>query len=446
MGLFSKRKPSLTPEEVLTLKEVSTVATLNGLRFYSGLTAQIFQNIYSQVGKIDLKTVEGQTQAFIKCAPVSAIIGRIASYSMNGRYSFENADGKPVTRTAQTGLPYLLKRPNFFQTWAEFIAAAVTFVKLNGQCYILPIAPAGFSGKNARNMFVIPNWLVTPQYTGKSFLQDGIDGVISGYHISNLGVTVPASDMIIVRDTMPSVQLWENNKLFEGQSRLYSLGDQVNNLIAIQDALYTMTTKRGAMGAWVPENVKDSTGVMMPIDPKEKNEVIESFSRFGVTSEHTAPFNVLRFGMKWVQAAMNVTDLKLFEGNDAGVVQVAMAYDFPTQLLGMKDSTFTNLYEAGKHAYSVCTIPTVENVCNNLVQFFMPDSGLTLKAYFDHLDIFQKSKKDEADAMAAMVGALTGMYEKKVITMEEYRAMIQSFIPTGVPFDAVKPAGSTYYQ
>jgi hypothetical protein len=226
----------------------------------------------------------------------------------------------------------------------------------------------------------------------------------------------------------------EVNQMFEGQSRLFSMSDQVNNLIAIQDALYNLTTKRGALGAWVPENSKDGMGSMIPIDDKERKEVIDSFLRYGINSNHDAPFSVLRFGMKWVQAAMSIADLKLFEGNEAGIAQISMSMNVPLFLLGFKDSTFTNLEAAGKSCYTSGVIPAVNNVCQNLTTFFKCE-GFSLKSFWDHLEIFQKSKKDEADALNAMTTALDKPYKSQVIGTQEYRNLIAGFMPVGAQFD-----------
>ena len=422
---------------------ITTVATLNGLKYWSGLTAQIFQTIYSTVGRLNLTTVEGQTLAFMRCAPVAAMIGRLAEYSMNGRYSFVDQNDKELNKVSNP-LFDITKKPNFLQTWPQFIASVMTYIKLNGQAYVLPITPVGFDVKKARSLFVVPNWMVWPEYTGKNFFQTDMEGVVSGYKVSFLEKIVPADEMIVIRDTIPNVDMNFINRLHEGQSRLYPLGDQINNLIAIQDALYNMTTKRGAMGAWVPENSKDGIGQIMPLKPKEHDDVINAFLKYGTGTKNDAPFNVLNLGMKWVQAAMNVGELKLFEGNEAGIAQLSMSLNVPLFLLGFKDSTFTNLEAAGKACYTSGVIPAVENICISLGQFFEL-GDIKLRAYFDHLEIFQKSKRDEADALRFMCMGLDIPFKSGVITREEYRHLMSNFMPTGTMFDPVNQEGDTMH-
>lgn len=382
--------------------------------------------------RLDLTTVEGQTMAYGRCAPVAAIVSKIAEYAQNGRYCFTDSKGQETT--TKNPLTPILQRPNPMQTWSEFVASAVAFIKLNGQCYILPVTPVGMSKANAQALYVIPNWMVTPTYTGNRFFQTELKGIVRSYRVSGMARELLPQELIIVRDTMPSIINQEPEKAFEGMSRLYSLGDQVNNLIAIQDALYMLTVRRGAMGAWVPENRQDGTGVLMPLEPKERDAVIAQFQEYGINSGHKSPFMVLERTMKWVQAAMNAGDLRLFEGNEAAIGQVAMNFNVPVYLLGLKDSTFTNLETAGKHCYQSAVIPCVENLVTNINDWFGMET-VTLTVYFDHLEVFQKAKKDEADALASLTSALDRPFKARVIGVSEYRNMMANFMPSGTPFD-----------
>jgi len=140
-----------------------------------------------------------------------------------------------------------------------------------------------------------------------------------------------------------------------------------------------------------------------------------------------------------------VSDLKLFEGNESGIQSVAMAYNMPVYLLGLKDSTFTNLETAGKSLYSNTVIPCVDNFCQSLSGYFGLDGGVSLKAFYDHLEIFQKSKKDEADALQSMSSALDIPLKSGTITKTEFRLLWSKFMPKGYPFDPNKIAGNDYY-
>jgi phage portal protein BeeE len=420
-----KESTSYTPK---SWEEVQ-VAMIQNMTLWSNVTDSIMKKLFSSVSKLDTTTAYGQAQAFGKCAPVAAIIGRISEYSMNGRWAFVNKKGEEVQ--ANSKLSDILTRPNFVQTWGEFVAQAVAMIKLHGQCYILPIYATGVDRTRTSSLFVIPNWMVTPTYSGKSVYQRELSDVVTSYKVSILSNEVDPSDMIVVRDVIPTIAL-DSNRMFEGMSRLYSLGDSVNNAIAIQDALYTLTTKRGALGAWVNDNPTD-TGGRNPLTPGEISDVKDAFAGYGMTNDRT-PYVVLKSSIKWVQAAMGVGDLQLFQGNDQAIIQIAMAYNMPMYLLGLKDSTFTNLAEAGKSVYSNAVIPCVNNIAHSLTTFFKLQ-GVELKCYFDHLDVFQKSKKDEADALNSLTTALDKPYKSQVIGRQEYRQMMANFMPMGVPFN-----------
>jgi hypothetical protein len=418
--------------------------TVNGNNFFlpENLPESLKKLLTSNLARIDCKTVQGQIDAFVRCAPVAAIIGRLAEYSMNGRWAFMDANGKEVTNP-KTNLLAIMESPNLFQTWNDVISSAEAFKKLHGQSYLLPIVPAGFKGiKYATALHVLPNWMVQPIYTGKWFFQSDLKEVITGYRVAGFQNIIPADEMIVVRDTIPQINNLSNS-LFEGQSRLYSLSDQVNNCIAIQDALYNLTINRGALGAWVNDNARDANG-QQPFTPADQEEVYKEFGRHGITSDKVSPYKVIRQSVKWIQAAMAVGDLKLFEGNESAIVEIAMAYSFPMYLLGLKDSTFTNLNEAGKAVYSNAVIPSVENTAQTITRAFLQGTGIKLQVFFDHLEVFQKSKGDEATALKTFVEALHILFLDKNVTKEEVRTLVSEFMPVDSAFDPENINGTTY--
>ena len=133
-------------------------------------------------------------------------------------------------------------------------------------------------------------------------------------------------------------------------------------------------------------------------------------------------------------------DLMLFEEIEDDIRQIADSYNYPMHLLGFKaGTTFSNYLEAKKSMYSDGIIPNANTIFEAISKFFVTeDFGFTLKAFYDHLDVFQKSRKEDADAFRIMALGLDTPYKSGVITREEYRIKLE--------FDPVKFEGSTFYQ
>src|SRR5574343_374665 len=277
MGLRFRSPIIKVPSGTVEKGRLIDIGSVNGYTQWAEVSRELIRSISSNTVKIDTSTAAGQAEAFGRCAPLAAIVGKLAEYSQNGRYYFADKDGNE--KNPGGNLPALLEKPNLLQTWPEFISSALAFTKLHGQCYILPVTPSGFDGRkgSARSLFVIPNWVVTSKYTGNSFYQTDIRAVVTSYRVQGFKNAVPPDQMIVVRDTMPTVVNGDQNKIFEGQSRLIALSDTINYLIANQDTIYTMTTRRGAMGAWVPENGAAVSGQVVPLRKDDKDKVLEAF-------------------------------------------------------------------------------------------------------------------------------------------------------------------------
>jgi hypothetical protein len=408
---------------------------------------ELFQVIRDQMGwtsvqKItETQTIQGQMLAYQFCPVVSAVINKKCDMLRAGRWCIEDAKGNDVEKSSNTFVK-LWKRPNPLQNWARFISQAYTMHQDFGRCYMLPVT--GLTLDRSSAVYIIPNWLVTPNYTNQIYRQTDITQIIKSYTVMGLKTPVPVEDMIVWEDTTVSLS-HESQYKIEAQSRLYSLTDQIVNYQTSYAARRTLLEKRGALGAWVNNNPKDVAGAN-PITPTEKEEVLKDFGeKYGV-DRGKFPWLITSSFIKWEQAGFPTRDLMLFEeGKDDGLM-IYDAFGLSVFLSPWADQTsYTNLEKAEKKAYTGTIIPDGEGLAALLTESFkLSDSGLTFKVYFDHLEIFQKSKKDEADALNSFTTAIDRPYKSKVITKEEYRSLISNFMPQGAEFDPENTTGEYF--
>lgn len=390
--------------------------------------------------RIDTTTATGQATAYEVCPVVSGAIGKIQESARNGRWEITDAEGNPTKKSSD--LAALMDRPNPLQTWPDFIAQGLAYMKTYGWSILLPAKAAGTN--SVYSLWALPNYLINEvKYTGKVFYQNDINEIIEYFRIGEAKIT-PDQVIILTDSTIVSDNSTPSNIL--PQSRMFPLSDPVSNIVQAYAARYTLMAKKGAIGI-LSNDSKDAAG-MIPLTADEKREVQTQFQNdYGLGYDQNQVI-MTSAALKWQSMTFPTKDLMLFEEIKDSALVVYDAYGVPVFLTPFADqTTYTNLNAAEKRFYTTVVIPATENIAGTIGKYFkLEDQNLELRVYFDHLEIFQKSKKDEADALKSITDALNTPYVNRILTMEEYRAIISDFMPSGVPFDAETVNGTTYYQ
>lgn len=383
-------------------------------------------------------TITGQSSAYNICPPVNGIINRKARAFTNGKWWILDKEGNEAKGSAATkvsGIQKLLKRPNPLQSWNQFMAQAKVYEQVFGEVFIFAIIPAGFTDKSkVKALWVVPNWIVNVKLTGKHYFQTELEDIIAGYDISINGSITPLPDgsVIHIRDINQN-----STDVIRGQSRLASLQDPISNIVAAYEARNILITRKGALGI-LSNQTRDAAGAV-PLKENEKLEVQEDFRKYGLGKDQYQVI-ITNANLKWQPMTFPTRDLMLFEEIEDDVRQIADNYDYPMYLLGFKaGSTFSNVGEAKKSLYQDTIIPEAEGWAEVLTSFFeLEESGLKLSVFYDHLDIFQESEKERAEAFKVKNEAFKIAYELGVVTKEEWRV--------GIDYDAEKFLGKTFHN
>jgi hypothetical protein len=388
----------------------------------------------------ETQTVSGQASAYSLCPIVTSIISKRGDNMRNGRWGFEDSKGNTVEKGSNP-LYFILKRPNPLQSWGQFVTQAYAFHDIFGVCYMLPVVPVGFERSSVKSIFIIPNWLIDPKYTGKTYLQSEIEGIVSEYRLTGFPKPFKPSEIITWYDNCINANQSVNG-IF--QSRLYSLGDQISNFNAGYSGRRNLIEKGGALGMWVNDNAKDTAG-RNPITPKEKEEALTQLENTYGLEKGKHPFGLTTSSIRFEKAGYPTKDLMLFEEIKDCAQVIAAAFNLsPFDLPWADQTTYTNKDKTDRALYQNVTIPDAESLASVLKEYFQLEENL--RVYFDHIDCLQKSKKDEADALSSFVTAVSRMFQDRAITKEEYRILISAFMPMGTSFDAENILGEEYYQ
>jgi len=406
-------------------------------------TNQLIQGLIGSSRKrINTNNVNGQTQAYQRCPAVSGSINKIQEAGRNGKWAIVDKDEKPTGKS--NAVAPLIAKPNCLQTWNDFISQLVAMKKIYGYALVLPLIPEGMGPNATASLWVCPNWLINDvKYTGNLFGQSDISGIIKYFKIGKTEIT--PDKVLIFKDTQVNCTTSDNSFVLP-QSRLYPLSDPVSNICQSYEAKYTLIAKKGAIGILSNES-KDAAGAA-PLLPEDKKEVQDQFAnQYGLSPDQSQVI-ISGVGLKWQSMTFPIKDLMLSEEIKEASLVVYEAFGIPKFLTPYGEGdTFNNQNTAEKSFYQRTVIPTIEEVAATLSAFFQLESqGLFLRVYFDHLEIFQKSKKEEAEGIGAYTTALDRPYLSGVITREEYRAILANAMPTGTPFDAETINGTTFYN
>jgi HK97 family phage portal protein len=374
----------------------------------------------------------GIRQAYCKCSPVATITNRLASSMANGKWWIVDGNNNDVSKN-HSDVYNLIKKPNPFQSTAEFIKQLDVYRNLYGVAYVYAVIPEGF--KSAED--AISLWPVNPErieaiYGKGRVIYLGNESVIEKYVITagNDEISVKPSHVLCIKDTSLDI-LPDAAKC---STRLTGLEYEVRNIMQAQEAIYSLNRDRGAMGI-ITNKSHDVTG-FVPMLEEERKKLHDGYKKIYGLSPDQAKIIISDADLSWQQMSFNVRDLMLFEGIKQNIESIADAFNYPFELLAnQKGTTFANRAEAIKYLYQDNIIPAANIYAEKFTSFF----GLKrakIDIDFSHIEYLKQAEKEKAEALLRMNQALQIPYKLNVITREEYRKLLD--------LDE-QPEGTTYY-
>ena len=402
-------------------------ASIAGVEQYTDGT--VFYPLNFDYTKFGTGTIEDQRLAYQMCAPVTSIIGKLVSGHLSRKWYIQNSEGKEPGTTHANKLRKLLQQPNPFQDGKKFEANAVTFAKLFGECFIYTNMAIPGSIDSVKAMYVIPNWMIKPVYTGKLYFQTKRDEVLKGY-ILKVGADeypIMPNEIIRIQDSFINTDK-QATSILNGQSRLAALNDQVTLIIKSYESYTEMVINHGALGVISPKSAGTGAMVNLPIEPATKKELQEDFKQYGITRGKWK-YILSNIAMDFSNISSPIKDLELIPGIKESTRQIAECYGVPMELLGYPDgTTFNNLSEAKKAMYENEVIPFSETYTEAFENhFLLGNNGLYYNMYYDHLEMFQKSKKETAEALKIYNEALKIQFDAGILTAEEWKEAVNNF-------------------
>ena len=380
----------------------------------------VFQGSTETVGTIDTRGKAGQAKAYALCSPLMSVISKKCAAIKNLRLAATTEDGEDLERPDAVRT---ISRPNSVQGIADFVAYIEVMTQIFGKAYIVRMESVGLPG--AFELFVVPNLCVTENAAISPALSFMPDADIVDYTVTICGssMKIAKEDMFIVRDAS-----YDLNACGGNISRMVSLQKPVNTFVASYEAVHELMINRGMLAiisltSGSGDIIRDAR---LPETESEKKNIQQAFRKYGIRSDQ------FKYAITSMNAAVSpvssmITDLGLTDVQKACKKEIADIYQVPSVLLDVERSTYANAKEAKTILYNDAIIPEANNifyVLNRIYGF----EDFKVMPYYDHLELFQESKREQAAGMTNLVNALNNAVSGGLMTTEQAKTELLKYI------------------
>lgn len=379
---------------------------------------------------VDFNSIYGINDAYDKCSTLKAIVNRMALVIANVKLWILDDAGNDVSDKYKD-LATLLKRPNFIQTWPEFIQQLDVYRQLYGEAFIYASVPVGFNNANATALWVLNPLFIDIESNGRLCDQNDIHDVVIRYIFSCSGqrLELDPSNVLHIKDVNQNIDFSPND--LRGSSRLLGLETSIANIIQAEEAIYSMNRDRGAIGI-LSNDQKDISGTI-PLTDDEKESLLEQYQSLYGLSARQAKVIITNASLKWQPISFNVKDLMLLEGIEKNIQLISDALGYPYELLSTSTGvTYENKSEAKKLLYQDSIIPIANLYAEKLTGFFGLENA-KIEFDFSNIECLKKSEKEAAETLYQLNQAMQTAYNNGVISRAEWRLAI------GMDEDIYKP-------
>lgn len=373
---------------------------------------------------LTLSTKNMQWWAYNYCAPLAAVIDRLAEADTNGRICFIDENRvkiKNVNKNPRLSrIKKLLKNPNPLQTWEEFNSEQIVLCKIFGYCPVYAICPFGMDKSYSKALYNLNPFFCQPMLN-EDFDMTDLDtiGTIKNWQLTIFGksYTIENQDILLVKDG------YLNNT--SGNfglpiSKIAGLDYFVSNICAAMEADNVLLKKKGPLGIFSYDQKPDIAG-FIPMTPEEKNDLQSDLDRYGLTHSQLQ-FIISKTPVKWNSVSFNLRDLMTKETVRQGVDSICDRFAYPAELMSGKNATYENRDSAEKYCYQNNVIPFSIRRMSSYDDFFgLNETEASLNLDYNHLVVLQDDIMKAGQASEAQSNALTLDWKNGIITFNEYR-------------------------
>lgn len=371
----------------------------------------------SRADYINTLTPMGQARAFERCSILASIITKKVSAISDARYWVKDQEGNDVEGT---DILDKMRNPNPYQTLPEFVCMVEFFSQIFGKAYIVKLDAIG---TGSFELYVVPNILVTENEKLEQQISFAPRSNIESYYINVNGLSfkVDTEHMFVVNDVTYSM-----NQMGGSVSRLASLQYPINTFVASYDAVNELLVNRGMLAIISMKAENPAVTMKMGATKEEKQELEQQLNRYGIL-RGKMKYAITGYDVACVPVSTSISDLGISDIQLNCKKDIAYTYQLPAIMLDMADSKYANLSEAKLDFYTNDIIPAAKNIMATMNRIYGNDQ-YTVQAFFDHLDLFQEAKRQQAAGMVSLVSALNESMQTGLMNLQEARDQLDKFL------------------
>lgn len=320
----------------------------------------------------------------------------------------------------------LLKKPNGLQGYAEFMEQALGFYLLTGNTFNYKVMSTTREDNIPIEMYILPSQYMDIKTSAKT--NSGVEP-IEYYRLNTVGTQKFESENIIHLKT-PNY-LFDNGQWLYGLSPLKAALNSLNTSNSNQTALAKLAQNLGAIGLLMFDKSAND-GVAAP--DKGQLRQMQSFINKNIQGEsNRGAIRAISQVFKWQGISLSASDLELIESSRMTARDIYAIYGLDSKLFNdPQASTFNNVNEAKKSAYTEAIIPTLNAWLNKLNEGLFPeDSDLYFKADLSSIEVL---KKDQTQLIAALTNAyfIPNQVKQEMIGIEPDEDLPRYLIPANL--------------
>ena len=274
----------------------------------------------------------------------------------------------------------IISKPNALQSKNTFIEEAISYLLLDGNCYIAVVRD---SNNNPKELYTLrPDRVkVIP----------GIDTVPNGYEY-NVGRDsryfpvdndAGSSDILHIKLFNP-IDDWYGMSPIE----VAMISIQQHNAIALQNTSFLQNGGRPS-GALMYKHFLDSN---------KRNELKHDLKTLYEGGRNAGKILLLEGDFQWKEMGLSPKDLDFIAGKELSAKEIALAFGVPPILIGiMSSATFSNYKEARYNFWEETVIPLLNIFTDSLANWIKQIFNTDLKLEYDIDSIPALSKRRESE-------------------------------------------------
>jgi HK97 family phage portal protein len=302
----------------------------------------------------------------------------------------------------------LLRRPTPTSSGVELFTAHYGYHLLTGNSYLYGAGPENQPFKEL--------WPIRPDRVeikpGPNSIPKQYDHIVDGTRVGIFDVDQNTGESILKH-----TKLWHPTNDWYGASPLLAAAIATDRHNAASMHNLSMINNGGSPSGAMIYKPEDSKGNPIQLTPEQRQSILNDMRARMEGHRNAGRMLLLEGNFEWKSFGMSMKEMEWTDGINMSAKEIALAYDVPSQMIGIEGSlTFANYEQARLALWEEGIIPRMEVVLADLNEWLVPrfGDGLDLRYDFDAVTALAERKNQVMDQTTKAV-------EAGIMTLNEAR-------------------------